>query len=205
MFSQSYLMAKKGLIRAKEPKKAFIWFVRHAQAKGNGQNVFNGAREDSPLTLKGTAQAKRFAKECNLTPEIIYSSTLTRAVASARPFAKMRNLQPIYTDLAVEQDYGEYTGLSSKKLADMHAPGIFYDRRRDQTYAINPPGGESWAKMRKRAEKFLKMLDQRYAGKRVVVFSHSDFINCAYAVRFGLSDEQAFQRGDVPNCGVVRL
>lgn len=192
---------------AKDKKTAFVWLVRHGEAAGNRRHELNGSRIDAPLTENGTRQANALAKSFPFKPDVLLSSPLTRAVATARGLAKRWGMPLHLTKMAEEQDYGDFSGKTITELAaDPRYRSCFHRGKfDDQIYTLRCPHGESWARLKKRAARFLAWLDRRYAGQRVAVVSHSDFINCAYGVRFGLSDEQVFRRRDIRNGGWVRL
>ncbi|MDE1798259.1 MAG: histidine phosphatase family protein [Candidatus Micrarchaeota archaeon] len=201
-------MATAAARASRKPKMAYIWMVRHGQAVGNGHHLLNGNRIDAPLTAEGKRQAKKLAREWKKNrPDVLLSSPLTRAVATARELSRVWKMPIKLTKLAEEQDYGNFTGQTIDSLvAQRRWKGYFHvTKDLNQIYTLRCPHGENWAAMKKRAAELLRWLDRHYAGKRVVVVSHSDFINCCYGVRFGLGDEQTFRRKDRPNCGWVRL
>ncbi len=188
-------------------KRAFVWMVRHGKCKGNLKGVLNGSRIDAMLDRDGVAQAKKLAQEWpeDMKPAALLSSPLTRAIATARPLAAKWRMNIKLEPLAREQDYGDYSGRNMDALVAERARGIHIDRMAAQIHVIKPPGGESWEQMKHRAARFLSKLDKEYEGKRVVVVSHSDFMNCCYALRRGLDDKEAWKRPDMKNCGIVRL
>lgn len=189
------------------PKRAFIWLVRHGEAEGNKLRMLNGNKVDAGLTDKGRAQAKTMAKRWRWKPDAIITSPLTRAVATAWALADRFGMKLDFCKLVEEQDYGDFSGKSlDEVMAEPAQLACFHrDEASGQVYTLQTPGGESWEDVKKRAARFLKWADGKYPGMRIVVVSHSDFINVVYGVRFGLSDEEIFRRQDVPNCKAVRL
>ena len=188
------------------PSRAFIWLVRHGQAEGNKVHMFNGNRIDAPLTDKGRAQARSMAKNWPWKPDAIVSSPLTRAVGTAWALADRFKMKLEFCKLVEEQDYGEMSGRQlADLLADEKIKGNFHVEPNGHVFTLLSPGGEGWEDVKKRAAKFFKWADTKFTGQRVVVVSHSDFINVAYGVRYGLTDEEIFKRQDVPNCKAVRL
>ncbi len=188
-------------------KRAFVWMVRHGKAEGNLKGVLNGCRIDAMLNRDGVAQAKKLALEWpdDSRPAALFSSPLTRAIATARPLAARLKMNIKLEPLAREQDYGQYSGRNMKELVSGRARGIRIFMGGRQIHVIRPPGGESWEQMKQRAGRLLAKLDREYAGKRVVVVSHSDFMNCCYALRQGMEDKAAWNRPDVSNCAILRL
>ncbi len=169
--------------------------------------MLNGNRIDAPLTEKGRAQARAMAKRWPWKPDAIVTSPLTRATATAWALADRFKMKLDFCKLVQEQDYGEFSGKSlDEVMADPALRAWFHrDEASGQIYTLRTPGGESWDDVKKRAAKFFKWADTKYAGMRIAVVSHSDFINVAYGVRYGLEDEEIFRRQDVPNCKAVRL
>lgn len=191
---------------APAPKGAHIWMVRHGQAEGNTGHILNGNRIDAPLTALDRRQAEALARTWDPRADALLSSPLTRAVSTARALSKRWRMPVAMARLAEEMDYGDLTGLTfGKAYATLPRKLFHVDRATGQGYILQPPGGESWAALRRRAAKFLAWADKRYAGRRIVVVSHSDFINMCYGVRRGLPDEAIWKRRDVPNGGYVRL
>ncbi len=181
--------------------------MRHAQAVGNTKHMLNGSGIDAPLSTLGKSQAKRMAKEWPWKPDAIVTSPLTRAVATAYALADRFEMKMEFSKLVMEQDYGKFTGKTLPELLadEKLLPCFQVDAHNRHIYTLTPPGGESWEDLKKRAALFFGWADSKFAGKHIVVVSHSDFINCAYGVRFGLDDEYVWQREDVPNCKAVRL
>ncbi len=187
------------------PSRAFIWFVRHAQAEGNERHIFNGSRIDAPLTSLGGAQAGYWAAHFPFKPDAILTSPLLRARQSAEPLSERFAMPALSFPLAMEQDYGQLSGKSRDRLLGPRYRKYFHVSPSGQMYTLRAPGGESWDDLKERARKCLRWLDSHYAGKKVVVVSHSDFMNCAYGVRHRLDNHHVWMREDVPNCGTVRL
>lgn len=180
--------------------------LRHGQAQGNEHDVFNGSRIDAPLTDKGLALAGYVAMHWPFRPAAIFSSPLARAMQTARPLAARFGMQIIRMPKAMEQDYGSLSGKTRNELMVPKYRRYFHYEPSGHIYTVRSPGGgESWEDLKKRAASMFRWLDKHYAGQKVVVVSHSDFINCAYGVRNHLSNEQTWRRRDVPNGVAVRL
>ncbi|VVB57486.1 2,3-bisphosphoglycerate-dependent phosphoglycerate mutase [uncultured archaeon] len=190
---------------ARSPARAYIWFVRHGQAEGNERHIFNGNRIDAPLSARGRVQANYFALHFPFRPDAILSSPLKRAMQTALPLAARFGMEIVPLPDAEEQDYGELSGKSREQLLTPRYRRYFHFTSNEQMYTVHAPWGEDWEDLKKRAARCLRGLDKHYAGRRVVVISHSDFINCAYGVRNRMENRQTWRRRDVANCGIVRL
>jgi broad specificity phosphatase PhoE len=93
-----------------------IILIRHGQTLWNKEGIFRG-RSDIPLDDVGIKQAKAIAKR--LSPfgiKAVYSSPLKRAAETALVIAKSFNLNVEVDDGLIDFDFGEWQGLSLKKV-----------------------------------------------------------------------------------------
>jgi len=203
--ARSAKVASKPVSR-RTPSRARIWMLRHGQAQGNLQHVFNGSRIDAPLTNLGMAQAGRMAMHFPFRPDAIFSSPLLRAMQTAKPLSERFGMEILRLPSAMEQDYGSMSGMTRKELMAPKFRRYFHFSPAGHMVTLHARGGgESWKDLQARARRMFRWLDKHYAGKKIVVVSHSDFINCCYGVRHHLQDQMTWRRDDVPNVGTVRL
>jgi len=174
-------------------KKTYLWIIRHGAARGNRKHILNGNRLDPPLTAAGKAQAKEIAEKWHARPEVIISSPLKRAMQTAEYFAKKYSLPVIIEPLIAEQDCGRWTGKSLDSLTKKYPSWFFHDRGKPTHYPIRIPGGESWNDAKKRARKFLKMIETKYTGKKVLAFSHGVFMQACTSVFYGIRPPKLFR------------
>ena len=103
--------------------------LRHGQSQWNLENKFTGWK-DIPLTEKGIIEAKKagkIMKKHNILIDIVFCSTLQRAIKTARIAAlemDLKNLWNKNNELIMiknkalnERDYGELVGLNKKETA----------------------------------------------------------------------------------------
>ena len=116
--------------------------VRHGQSEYNAANIFAGWVE-TPLTAKGIQQARdtgAILKEHGFTPDIVYSSTLSRATDTARETLAAMGIpgMKIIEDPALlERHYGGLTGMNKKQVEEKFGPEQFKIYRR--SYDQPPP------------------------------------------------------------------
>lgn len=128
-----------------------IVVIRH------GETALNRARvvqpQDTPLSPKGVQQAEALAgRMAERTVSAILCSDLLRARMTAGPIAQVCGVEPEYTELLRERDFGELAGTPYDELkVDLFAEGF------------HPPGGETWETFRSRAEVAFKLVTQRRA------------------------------------------
>ncbi|MCM3757378.1 histidine phosphatase family protein [Sporosarcina aquimarina] len=87
-----------------------VYLTRHGETEWNTQKLMQGWK-DSPLTEKGTNQAKQLAvRLSDVQFDAIYSSTSGRAVNTAELIKGKRLLRVIQTDRLREISFGNWEG-----------------------------------------------------------------------------------------------
>ena len=116
--------------------------LRHGQSTWNESNQFTGW-VDVKLTEKGKAEAKRageLLREHDLLPDILYTSLLTRAIASANIAldAADRDWIPVKRSWRLnERHYGALQGLNKAETLEKHGEEQFMLWRR--SFDTPPP------------------------------------------------------------------
>ena len=135
---------------------------------------------DLSLTEKGMAQAKNLEKPLKtLSFDEVYTSPLKRArqtCALANPSNEV-----LGEPLAVEWNYGDYEGITTKKIREKHPKwNLFFD---------GAPGGESPDDVGKRADQLIEKWKKM--DKNILLFSHGHFLRVLGARWIGLSPKDA--------------
>ena len=181
-----------------------MYLVRHGRTDSNVRGLLHGVT-DVPLDAHGVRQAQavadRLARE--IEAEVLLSSSLQRALVTARIIGKRVGLEPeIVPDLG-EINFGELEGVSFEGFMEDHAPlaaSMLDDRAGDIAW----PGGESRRVFDARVhEAFLAIL-RRYAAHRVIVVAHGGVIGTFLARILGLSPN-APDVFDIMNCSLSHL
>ena len=93
-----------------------LFLVRHAEALANPDLRYLGSRDD-PLTARGQWQALQLAQAfAPLDLAAVYTSPLTRAVATALPMAEAHGLALIPEPRLVEAAMGTWEGLRRAEI-----------------------------------------------------------------------------------------
>ena len=160
-------------------KYTIIYLIRHAETID--ENGIRNTSEDLQiinekeiLSVEGEAQAKKLSENEELKNlDIIWSSSYTRAKATAKYIANVNNL-PINLD----------DNLSERKLGNLQELGEFMkDKNKrdpsqeqllDRTFRTSD--GESAEQTRKRMNKFFDKILKEYEEKRIAVISHGGSI-----------------------------
>ena len=160
-------------------KYTIIYLIRHAETID--ENGIRNTSEDLQiinekeiLSVEGEAQAKKLSENEELKNlDIIWSSSYTRAKATAKYIANVNNL-PINLD----------DNLSERKLGNLQELGDFMKDKNtrdpsqeqllDRTFRTSD--GESAEQTRKRMNKFFDKILKEYEEKRIAVISHGGSI-----------------------------
>lgn len=126
-----------------------LFVVRHAEPVMRGVML---GRTDSPLSEAGKLQARTHMKE--LRPAVVYSSPLRRALQTA---GYIEAPLVVLEDLA-EVSYGDWEGKTWAQI-ETEWPDLVR-RKRDDWFAVTPPGGESWEQVTVRARRVLERVRQ---------------------------------------------
>ncbi len=153
-----------------------IFLLRHGETVWNREGRMQGWR-DSPLTLRGIAQARAFGSRLRalLGPGLpgyrIVSSPLGRAWQTAVVIAETCDCDPgtiRHEPLLREISWGSWDGLTAAEIA-ARDPERWRQRLRTRFADPPPDGGESPGQLYERARRWLASLPE---GARVVAVAH---------------------------------
>jgi probable phosphoglycerate mutase len=138
-----------------------LYFARHGQTEGNAQKRFQGRTADTPLTALGEEQARRLAailtRDVPIPSALAFvSSPLMRARRTMEIVRGELGLPPKgYTtdDRLQELHLGQWDGLTDAE-AKARDPLPYRERESDK-WNIRIPGGENYADVAARAERWI--------------------------------------------------
>ena len=167
-----------------------LYVVRHGETLANIQNTVSGDKE-SPLTMKGIAQAKALGLEFNDTNfDIVFSSPLLRAIDTARYITR----KTVHIDeRLIERNYG----LNEGKLIKNTNPEELWDYNLNTSKYENEPVQD----LLKRVGSFLKELKANYQDKTVLVVTHSGIARAIHYNIEKLPKDGNLRNMELSNCG----
>ena len=175
--------------------KTIIYSARHGETEFNVKYCLCG-RLDIPLTQKGIQQAHTLAD--SLTDkgiELIYCSSLSRAVVTAEIVGQKLGISPVPDDRLQETDFG---GMECRMRDD---PEYL---RRSRSFAERfPGGGESILQSAHRVYGFLDEITEKNRGKTILLVSHG-WTNKMIASYFRDMTNEEFSKFVLPNCEFAR-
>jgi probable phosphoglycerate mutase len=164
------------------PVTTFL-LIRHAMCDHVGRTIA-GRSPDVHLNDAGLTQAERLAELLDDVPlDAVASSPLPRALETATPLTRRRNLPLQVLESLSEIDYGHWTGRSLDGLA----PEARWRRFNALRSVTRVPGGELMLEVQARAVTTLELLRERYPQGRCAVVSHGDVIRSLIAHCAGIS------------------
>jgi broad specificity phosphatase PhoE len=150
-----------------------ILLVRHGQTEGNVAHRHQAL--STPLTEHGRAQIREAASQLKaMKPTRLLTSPVFRAVESAQIIGQALDMTPETSPLFVELERPVFlNGNFHKSISSLWFYTRWYVGLADNT----KHGGESYKMIRERIERAQMLLEQYPPDSRIVVVSHSVFIN----------------------------
>lgn len=161
--------------------KTEMILVRHGETIWNAEGRVQG-QGDSPLTVRGMAQAKAVGKRLQHERfTALYASHLGRVIDTARQIAAVTGHAITIDERLQERAYGIFEGLTHAEAMVKHA-AVYQEYKTNFSPDFAIPQAESTRQMLTRGQAVFRELAERHPGERIVVVSHGSFL------RFVLSD-----------------
>jgi broad specificity phosphatase PhoE len=151
-----------------------ILFVRHAEAEGNFKREFHGWT-DSVITPKGHLQAQKIADRLiEEQIDVIYSSSLTRTMQTAKYISDIKGLSIIKTDKLKEINGGDWEARPWDELPAKWKDE--YDTWENQPHIHKMPNGETMQEFSDRLVKEVEKIVSENEGKNICIVTHGTAI-----------------------------
>jgi len=146
-----------------------ILLIRHGESEADLLNVHEG-RADFSLTDLGRRQASAMAERVSseITPDIIWSSTLKRAKETASYLAEHTGCKVRYEDDLREFNNGVFAGVDFEEAKKLPLPDHPHERVQD---------GESFIEFRMRIEMIFSKIITTSTQNRIAIVAHGRVIN----------------------------
>ena len=158
-----------------------ILTIRHGQTAYNVEKRYAGSI-DIPLNEQGIKDAQNAAivlKDYEL--DILITSKLKRAIQTGELLIAGRNIQIIHNKLCNERNYGKMQGLTYSEVEEIR-PRIKYFKLNNEFHSLNPPDGDTFPVLRRRAKLFSQFIFQNYTGTNILVVSSSAFMQQLHGI-----------------------
>lgn len=158
-----------------------LYLIRHGQTDWNIQGKIQGSH-DIPLNDTGRSQAARLAKGMDSRPVTkIFSSTLARAVETARMVGDRQKVDIYLVPGLIEVEFGKWEGMTWAEIKEEYPAE--YERWSVNPVDVAPPGGETQMEAMKRvAEAMETVMGMTNGREDIAVVSHG--ATMAYIVAY---------------------
>ncbi|MFC1952885.1 histidine phosphatase family protein [Chloroflexota bacterium] len=176
-----------------------IILVRHGETEWNLTEIFRGTI-DVGLNETGIKQAEllgEFMKGLKI--EAIFSSPLKRALMTAEPVARNKQLQIETVPALIDLNFGKWQGLPVQEVRDKYEE--LYSDWVNHPESVEMPDGENLNYVRKRALALIDRLTVEYHGT-VVLVSHRVVNKVLICALLGL-DNSHFWNIQQDTCGIT--
>ena len=147
-----------------------IYLLRHGRTAWNKDRIFRG-HADVPLDDYGLAQAGCAAQAlANIPVSEIHTSPLSRAVQTAEPVAKAKDLPLKEAPALLDIDYGQWSGKSQGQIEK-----VFPELNRqwlESPQQVHFPDGEDLSAVRQRAFAYLLEVAGTAGNAAILLVSH---------------------------------
>jgi probable phosphoglycerate mutase len=177
-----------------------FYLIRHAE-RDTPSDFLPGRAAGIRLTERGRRQAERIASHLKHEPiHHIYSSPLERAVETAAPLARDRQLPVSLVTELNEIDFGQWTG---KRVSELLSDPVWrhFNEFRSGTRI---PGGESALEVQHRMVNELLRLRDRHTDLSIACISHADPIRLALTYFLGMALD-AYDRLEIAPASITVL
>jgi len=159
-----------------------LYLVRHGETEHNRRGIIQGGGVDSELNAAGRAQAEALAQRLGTVSfDALYASTLQRAKQTADLLAPPHEPIPrTYLRDLSEMDWGVFEGEPPSAERD-EAMGALKTAWRDGAYDRAVEEGESIRDVQTRAQRALRHILAREAGRTALVVTHGRYLRVLLA------------------------
>ena len=178
-----------------------LCLIRHGETSWNAERRLQG-HTDIPLNARGVLQARQMAqalKDIKLRFDVLYTSDLKRAADTANAVVELFGVNAQVDSELRERHFGALQGLSISE-APLKRPEIWQAHiARDLEHDLD--GGESIQQFALRVKNALNKIQERHAGKTILIVSHGGTLDMMYRIasKQALSVERT---ASVPNASL---
>jgi alpha-ribazole phosphatase len=169
---------------------AKLYLIRHGETDYNNELRFQG-QIDIPLNQKGIEQAEKVAEFLKDVPlQVIYSSSLQRALTTAEIIGRAKGIEPQATDALREMSFGIWENMNSKDIQKKYA-------KEWKDFFAKPantkiPQGESMSDVQKRAYPVVQQILDEHPEGDVAFVAHGGIIRVLICTMLGLDLDRSW-------------
>ena len=178
--------------------KTKVILIRHGQSLGNAKRVLLG-HSDLDLSELGFEQAEATAlalKDEKI--DFIYSSDLKRAMSTAEPHARIRNMKVIGDEGLREVRLGLWENRSVENIIAEYGESVYNEDWLGRFGTFSFPGGDRVMARAKIIYSRVKELCEEHSGSTLLIASHAAALRGFFGLVRGLSDEEVSEQTVFP-------
>lgn len=176
-----------------------IYLVRHGQTEWNKISKVQG-RTDIELSETGVLQAKLLAKRLIREDiDIIYSSSLKRALRTAEIIAEYKECSIERSDTYQEICLGPWEGMTINEIKERYTE--HYRVYREDPANFSLPGAETFMDLSERTYNSIAEIVEKNSGRNILVVSHGTAIKAAIIRILGI-DIKNYTKFRIDNASV---
>lgn len=181
--------------------KTRLILVRHAEAEGNFKRIFHGW-SDGEITEKGHIQAAKVAERMKgMNIDILYSSSMKRALQTAGYISEVKNLPIIRADKLKEINGGDWEGEMWDDLPRKWPDE--YHTWENAPHLHKMPNGETMAEFQRRLIDEIKYIIVINPGKNICIVTHGTAIKALLCFFKSVELEEMYNIKWCDNTGVT--
>ncbi len=180
------------------------YLSRHGETVWHAENRYAGST-DVEMTKLGYQQAEELARwAISMSPDAVYSSDLSRAIATAKPAAAALGLELVVDDRLREVDFGRAEGLTRTEMGAVFPDELAAFIARPGTIPL--PGGEAGLEAVERAQRALEKISEDHPDGSVLVVMHTTLMRLLLCHMLGIPlDKYRTIFPMVINAGITEL
>ncbi len=179
-----------------------LYLVRHGETEWNKNGKVQG-RTDTDLSTEGVIQAKLLARRLAREDiDVIYSSSLKRALKTAEIIAEYKQCEIIESDKYHEICFGPWEGMTINEIKDKY--GEHFRVYKEDPVNFRLPGAETLIDLTERTYGAVMDIVSRHKGSNILLVSHGTAIKAVIIRILGL-DIADFKKFMIDNASLSIL
>ena len=164
------------------------WAMRHGEAENNVKHIIDFGQKKYRLTKRGQKEARASALKLKKEKiNLIIASDIERTKETAKIAAEVLGIKKVVFDKRLREIH--LPGFAGCHSNDYHAAFPTYESK----FISAPKGGESLRDLRRRMWGFLKDIEKKYRGKKILLISHEYTIWMLQTAACGWSEEKTIE------------
>lgn len=161
-----------------------LYLARHGETEWNKASKIQG-KTDIELSIEGMKQAHKLAKRLSYENiDVIFSSSLKRALRTAEIIAEYRSCRIVESDKYHEICLGPWEGMTINEIEEKYSEHFKVYREDPANFKLQ--GAETFLDLTERTYNAIIEIVNKYDGKNILLVSHGTAIKAAIIKILGI-------------------